>query len=68
MENATWGTQKTCEQSHVKTKKTVMHCKRDQSQSVAHFWIRKPDRDQPATGSSSTSEKYQGAENALTTA
>ena len=24
-----------CERSHVKTKKTVTHCKRDQSQSVA---------------------------------
>ena len=24
-----------CQRSHVKTKKTVMHCKRDQSQSVA---------------------------------
>ena len=26
-----------CERSHVKTKKTVMHWKRDQSQSVALF-------------------------------
>ena len=80
MANATWETRKTliklrsgesCERSHVKTKKTVTHCKHDQSQSVAlscSIWIRKPTLDQPATGSSSISEKYQDAENALTAA
>ena len=57
-----------CERSHVKTKKTVMHCQRDQSQSVALSEYEKLPRDQHATGSSSISEKYQGAENPLTAA
>ena len=46
-----------CERSHVKTKKTVMHSKYDQSQSIALTgYIQKPAGDQPATGSSSISE------------
>ena len=35
MKNFKLRSRENCERSHIKTKKTVMHCKHDQSQSVA---------------------------------
>ena len=68
MKNFKLNSGESCERSHVKTKKTVIHCKLDQSQSVTLSGYENLPRYQSATGSSSISEKYQGAEHSLTSA
>ena len=57
-----------CERSHAKVKKSVIQCKRSLSQNVVPCSIGNFARNQPAAGSSSISEKYQGAENAFSAA